>query len=132
MARDVVAARSENPFSLAFWVGSVDPRPLALARIGIGLAVLHDLVDLTRDFRAFLTDDGMLPRGTVHDVFTWSLFDLVGSPVAVGVLYVLGVVARSPWATRRAPPPSPRGYFWRRSTTAISTSPTVATSSFAS
>ncbi len=93
MARNVVATRSENPFSLAFWLGSVDPRPLALARIGIGLAVLHDLADLTRDFRAFLTDDGMLPRGTVHDPFTWSLFDLVGSPLAVGVLYALGVVA---------------------------------------
>jgi hypothetical protein len=84
--------RSENPFRPAFWIGAVDPRPLALFRIALGLTILHDLVDYTRDLRAFLTDDGMLPRGTIHDAGTWGLFDLVGSPLAVGVLFALGFV----------------------------------------
>ncbi len=90
---DLVSARSENPFSRAFWIGSVDPRPLALVRIALGLAVLHDLANLTRDFRAFLTDDGFLPRGSFHESYTWGLFDLVGSPFAAGVLYAVGVLA---------------------------------------
>jgi hypothetical protein len=86
-------SRSENPFTRDFWTGTVDPRPLALFRVGIGLSILHDLLDLTRDFRAFLTDDGILPRSSMHDVFTWGLFDLVGSPLGAGVVYALGCVA---------------------------------------
>jgi hypothetical protein len=84
------ARRSENPFTRAYWLGTVDPRPLAIVRIGLGLAILHDLVDYTRDLRAFITDEGMLPRGAVTDWWTWSVFDWVGSPAAVSVVYALG------------------------------------------
>jgi len=59
--------RSENPLRLAFWLGEVDPRPLAIFRIGFGLSLLHDLFDYSRDLRAFLTDEGMLPRGVQGD-----------------------------------------------------------------
>jgi Vitamin K-dependent gamma-carboxylase len=86
-------ARSENPFTQSFWLGTVDPRPFALFRIALGLSVLHDLVDYTRDLRAFITDDGIVPRGAVHDWRTWSVFDLVGSVPAVWAVFVLGVVA---------------------------------------
>ncbi len=85
--------RSENPLSWAFWLGSVDPRPLALFRVALGIAVLHDLVDLAFELRAFLTDEGMLPRGAVRGWWTWSVFDLVGSPAAVAIVYAAGAVA---------------------------------------
>lgn len=88
------ALRSENPFTKAFWFGSIDPRPLALFRITFGLTLLHDLFNFTRDFRAFLTDDGFLPRIALRDDWTtWGLFDFVGSPVAVALVYALGVAA---------------------------------------
>ena len=82
-----------NPLRRAFWLGSFDPRPLALFRICFGLAVLQDLADMTRDFRVFFTDGGMLPRYLPRDWFAWSLFDLVGTPVAVGALYAVGVLS---------------------------------------
>jgi hypothetical protein len=85
--------RSESPIHLSFWVGDVDPRPLALFRILFGLTLLHDLANLTVDLRAFLTDEGMLPRGLQVAPRAWSLFHLVGSPFAVGVLFALGCCA---------------------------------------
>ena len=84
---------SNNPLRRDFWLGSVDSRPFALFRIGLGLAILHDLFDYTRDFRAFLTDDGMLPRSVQREWTAWSVFDLAGSTAGVGVLFAIGVVA---------------------------------------
>ncbi|HEV3190847.1 MAG TPA: HTTM domain-containing protein, partial [Polyangiaceae bacterium] len=81
---------SDNPFSYAFWLGGIDPRPAALFRIALGLTILHDLLDLTRDLRAFLTDEGMLPRGTFSGPYAWTCFDWVGSPLAVSALYAVG------------------------------------------
>ena len=85
--------RSENPLTRAFWLGTVDPRPFAIFRVGLGVTVLHDLADYACDLRAFLADDGMLPRGVVHDPFTWSVFDLVGSMPAVTIVFALGVLS---------------------------------------
>src|SRR4051812_30186487 len=85
--------QSENPFRRAFWLGQIDPRPLGLFRIGFGLVLLFDAFKRTTDFRAFLTDDGMLPRGVLRDPSRWSPFDLVGSPAGVALLYALGVAA---------------------------------------
>jgi hypothetical protein len=84
-------ARSESPFQASFWLGDVDPRPLALFRILFGVTLLHDLGNLTVDLRAFLTDEGMLPRGAQGEPRAWSLFHLVGSQAAVALLFVLGV-----------------------------------------
>jgi len=88
-----MTTRSENPFKLNFWFGTVDPRPFAIFRILLGLTVLHDLVDFTRDLRAFITDEGMLPRGAVRDWYAWTAFDLVGGVPAVSALYLAGVLA---------------------------------------
>jgi Vitamin K-dependent gamma-carboxylase len=85
--------RSESPHNPSFWLGDVDPRPLALFRILFGVTLLHDLANLSVDLRAFLTDEGMLPRGLQAAPRVWSLFDLVGSPFAVAVLFALGVCA---------------------------------------
>jgi hypothetical protein len=85
--------QSENPLARAFWLGSVDPRPFAIFRIGLGVTVLHDLADYALDLRAFLADDGMLPRGVVHDPFTWSVFDLVGGMPGVAIVFALGVLS---------------------------------------
>lgn len=82
----------ESPLRLAFWLGDVDPRPLALFRVGFGLALLHDLFDLSVDLRAFLTDEGLLPRGAQAEPRAWTLFDLVGSQAAVAALFALGVL----------------------------------------
>ena len=89
----MASARSENPLTRAFWLGSVDPRPLAIFRIGLGLAILHDLVDYTRDLRAFFADDGMLPRGIMHDWLAWGVFDWVGTMPGIAVVYAAGCLA---------------------------------------
>jgi hypothetical protein len=89
----LTSASSQNPLTAAFWLGTTDARPLAFFRIALGVAMLHDLVDFSFDLRAFLTDDGMLPRSVARAGLTWSVFDLVGSPVAVAVVYAIGVAA---------------------------------------
>ncbi len=84
---------NHNPLRREFWLGGFDPRPLALFRIGLGLVVLHDLVDLAPNFVAFLTDDGVLPRSVPRDGYAWSLFDLVGSRGGVAALFAVGFLA---------------------------------------
>lgn len=77
----------------AHWLGWVDARPLALFRIFFGLALLSDLVDRARELRAFLTDEGILPRGVQAISWAWSVFDLVGAPRPVIFVFALGTVA---------------------------------------
>ncbi|HEY1697080.1 MAG TPA: HTTM domain-containing protein [Polyangiaceae bacterium] len=86
-------ARSENPLEAEYWTGGVDPRPLALFRIGVGLSLLHDLVNLAGDVRPFLTDEGMLPHGVARTGTTWSLFDLVSTPAGASVVLAFGAAA---------------------------------------
>jgi hypothetical protein len=90
-------ARSDNPFTRAFWLGTVDARALGLFRITLGLTLLHDLADWIPDLRAFMTDEGMLPRSTLHaNPANWwarGAFDLVGSPAGVGVVFAIGCFA---------------------------------------
>ncbi len=85
---DVLAG--ENPLKLSYWLGQTDPRPLALFRILFGLALCHDLFNYAHDLRAFITDEGMLPRGIQAAPRVWSLFDLTGDPTAVSVLFAIG------------------------------------------
>src|SRR5689334_11559142 len=87
----MVMARSENPFHRAFWLGETDPRPLALFRIALGLTVLHDLANYAVDLRAFLTDDGMLPRGVQAEPRAISFFGAVGSTSGVALIFAAGV-----------------------------------------
>lgn len=92
-ARGRVYRGSENPLELTFWLGEVDPRPGALFRVALGLTVLHYLANLSVDVSNFWSDAGILPRHTPGVSFMPGLFDLVGSPWAVGALYSAGVVA---------------------------------------
>jgi hypothetical protein len=83
----------ENPLRAKFWLGWVDPRPLALFRICFGLAVLQDLYDLAFGLCAFFTDGGMLPRSVPRAWWAWSVFDLVSSGTGVAALFAVAVVA---------------------------------------
>lgn len=89
----ITIRRSENPFTLTFWLGEVDPRPGAIFRIVLGLTVLHYLANLSVDVTAFLSDDGILPRSTLAVQMRPGLFSLVGAPWAVGALYAAGCLA---------------------------------------
>ncbi len=79
-----------------YWFGSIDPRPLALFRIVLGALILFDLCDRLRDFRAFFTDDGVLPRVALVTgfarVYRFSLFDTFGDPGLCALLYAAGMV----------------------------------------
>jgi len=86
-----LAEENENPFHLSHWLGQVDPRPLALFRIGFGLLLLHDLFDYARDLPAFLTDSGIAPRALLNSA-QWSVFRLSGAPGPIMVLFALTVV----------------------------------------
>lgn len=85
--------RTENPLSRAYWIGIVDPRPFALFRIALGLAFLHDLIPYSRNVRAFLSDEGVLPRSCVREWWSWSVFSITGSPTGVTILFALGALA---------------------------------------
>jgi hypothetical protein len=84
---------SENPLRSAYWLGETDPRPLALFRIAFGMTVLHDLANYAVDLRAFVTDEGMLPRGVQDEPRVLSLFDGIGTPFAAACLLAVGVAA---------------------------------------
>jgi len=83
----------ENPLQAKFWLGQLDPRPLALFRIVFGLAVLQDLVDLAFEFPAFFTDGGMLPRSVSREWWAWSVFDLVSGTTGAAALFIVALVA---------------------------------------
>jgi hypothetical protein len=86
--------RAENPFTRDYWLGDVDPRPLALFRILFGSVFLVDLLHRLPDIRFFFSDEGYAPREALPTLARgWSLFWLVGSPGAVLVLYWAGIVA---------------------------------------
>lgn len=85
--------RSESPLTISHWLGDTDPRPLALFRIGLGATLIQDLVLRLGDFRAFLTDDGILPRSAWPSEWLWSLFNLTGTPAGAALLYGLAFLA---------------------------------------
>lgn len=69
----------------------VDLRSLALLRVGLGALLLVDLAQRARHFRAFYTDDGVLPRaelGLYGPLSLQTLHAWVGaSPIAVAALF---------------------------------------------
>lgn len=89
MSDPAIAAR---PWHRSYWLGDVDPRPLAAMRICLGLVVIADLVTRLAEVRMFLTDDGIVPRGVQTERWAWSVFDLVGSAGAVSALLVLALI----------------------------------------
>lgn len=85
-------ALAARPWHRAYWLGDVDPRPLAAMRIALGLVVIADLVTRLAEVRMFLTDGGIVPRGVQTERWAWSLLDLVGSTGAVSALLVFALI----------------------------------------
>ena len=76
----------------------VDPRPLALLRIGLGALVLIDLADRLRDFHAFYTSAALVPapvKGGVAGLLQrWSLLAISNDwRVTLAVFVAAGVAA---------------------------------------
>jgi len=73
----------------------MDLRGIAVLRIGLGLLILADLINRSRDFAAFYTDDGVLPRADWirrTNEWHWSLHASVGNDWLVSGLFVLAAV----------------------------------------
>jgi hypothetical protein len=69
----------------------IDVRSLALFRVSLGLAVLIDVGLRARDLRAHYTDDGLLPRSLLLELYPrgWSVFLGVGSQTGAALLFGL-------------------------------------------
>src|SRR5262245_7739405 len=66
----------------------LDPRSLALFRIGLGLTLLVDLAGRWPDLVAHYTDDGVLPR-SITPVYAISIHGLDGSAAYEWLLFLL-------------------------------------------
>jgi len=80
-----------GPWQLEFYRGNMDARVAARYRIALGLLLLADLVDRLRDFHAFYTDDGLMPRAALAPTLGMAVWP--GSPTGVGLLFAFGFVA---------------------------------------
>jgi len=76
-------------------VFAIDPRSLAVFRIGIGLVLLYDLVDRMFDFEAMVLDGGILSvaDAQMHDSSAWSLYFLSSADWFQMLLFGLTVVS---------------------------------------
>jgi vitamin K-dependent gamma-carboxylase-like protein len=74
---------------------TADTRSLAMARIGVAVTVLVDLVLRAPDLIAFYTDHGLLPRAQWLAAYrhAWSLHVISGSAVAIGALFAVHALA---------------------------------------
>ncbi|MCA9625807.1 MAG: HTTM domain-containing protein, partial [Myxococcales bacterium] len=81
---------SDIPWERDHWLGDVDPRPLAMLRVGMGVVLLQDIATRWPHRRALLSDEGMLPRGVQGEPWAWSLFDLFGAPSTVSLALLIG------------------------------------------
>ncbi len=81
------------PWRAAYWFNKTDPRPFALFRILFGLTLCHDLLNYTRDLRAFVTDEGIFPRSINLDPHAWGVFNFTGSFAPVALLFGLSCCA---------------------------------------
>jgi len=73
---------------------SVDPRALAVFRIGLGALLIIDLLRRSRSLSAFYTDYGVLPRRALFADYSevYSLHALSGEPWAIASLFAVAVV----------------------------------------
>ncbi len=76
---------------------SIDRRALAAFRVTLAAAIIVDLGMRARDLRAFYTDDGVLPRSTLAELFPalarYSLHAVSGGVVAQAALFSLTALA---------------------------------------
>jgi hypothetical protein len=86
-----------KPWRRAYWLGTVDPRPLALFRIAFAAVVAGDAIDRLRDGLVFYTDAGLFPRARLVELWPELRLDgaaaLLGSPSAVAILFAVGLMA---------------------------------------
>ncbi|HAX85508.1 MAG TPA: hypothetical protein DCY91_04370 [Cyanobacteria bacterium UBA11370] len=76
----------------------LDLRSLAVFRIGLGLLLIIDLIDRSRDLNAHYTDFGILPRAPLIEKFLnpwfWSVHVFSGQALFQGILFVIaGLIA---------------------------------------
>ncbi|QDU95756.1 HTTM domain-containing protein [Lignipirellula cremea] len=91
---ELARARTPARSLLAEWFG-IDPRSLALWRIGVSLVLLIDLGTRLQDFHAMYSDQGLLPLELAQAFWgetpRWSLFFLHPSDGWAMTLFVVGV-----------------------------------------
>lgn len=86
----VAQPQEENPLRPAYWLGGVDPRPLALFRIVFGLVLLFDLASRAGDLQDWFGSQGVLPLAAGNPPV--SLFSLSDQPAAIWALFALGTL----------------------------------------
>jgi hypothetical protein len=81
----------------AYWLGTVDARPLGLFRIAFALVVAADAIDRLRDGLVFYGDAGLFPRARLCELWPALRLDgaaaLIGSPASVAILFGVGLGA---------------------------------------
>ncbi len=90
-------------------VGALDPRSLAVTRIGLGLVLLADLGSRLMLVREHYTDAGILPRRLAHQLVfpTFGVLDAGGGVLFVSCVFLVAMAAavalavgyRTRWAT---------------------------------
>ena len=79
--------RARRALAGPYWLGVVDARPLALFRMALALVVIVDALDRLIDLRVFYTDEGILPRALLRQLF--------GAALRVPTALVLGTPAQA-------------------------------------
>ncbi|KAN0026758.1 hypothetical protein ACTFIV_007749 [Dictyostelium citrinum] len=74
----------------------VDKRALAAFRVCIGLIGIYDIIERWPDIKAHYSDEGILPRSTVSEVFwnkSWFSFHMmIGSVEGIQVLFLINLL----------------------------------------
>lgn len=81
-----------SPFSRAYWFGTIDARLVAIFRIGLGLILFVDCIDLFGSRESFFASTGIFPNFEPLD-HRWSIFQLARSPAAVTAWFAFGTVS---------------------------------------
>ena len=91
--RSTPASGPSSRFSELF---TIDPRSLALFRIGLGLVLLIDLVIRASDFQAMYSDEGMFSRAVIcrHVTIAWNWSLHFGSGAWGYQVFLFGVAGR--------------------------------------
>lgn len=81
-----------SPLTRAYWFGTVDARLVAIFRIGLGLILFVDCLDLFGSREPFYATTGLFPAfGPMEH--RWSLFQIARSPEAVTAWFALGALS---------------------------------------
>jgi len=84
-----------NPFKLAYWVGRIDLRGIALFRIALGAFLVYDLLDFAPDLRAWFSNEGVLPLAPFLGQWARStrfvLLDAFATPLLVWIYWLIAL-----------------------------------------